>query len=78
VKLDLCVPIGAQRAMLSKILPRMRSVAVLALLALGGCATGNIEDDEFFNRGWLHPKELDTAPPKSNSVRDSMPPEERR
>lgn len=47
------------------------SLAVIG--AVSGCSTGSVEDDNFFNRGWLKPKELDGPEPRSPQVEDSMP-----
>lgn len=50
------------------------NLLVLCGLMASGCATGNMEDDRFFNRGWVWPTELDEPPAKSQPVDDAMPP----
>jgi hypothetical protein len=39
---------------------KLRSLlCLLGCVLLAGCATGNNEDDVFFNRGWIWPKSMD-------------------
>ena len=33
---------------------------LLLILGVGGCVSGNVEDDQFFGRGWLNPREIDS------------------
>jgi hypothetical protein len=41
---------------------RMLLLSLLSISVLAGCATGDVEDDAFFHRGWLWPKSLDERP----------------
>jgi hypothetical protein len=41
---------------------RLLLLSLLSTGILTGCATGNPEDDAFFNRGWLWPRSLDQRP----------------
>jgi hypothetical protein len=46
-------------------------LGLLGVMALTGCATGNAEDDAFFNRGWLWPKKLDEPSKPPHVTHDS-------
>jgi hypothetical protein len=59
-------------------LNRLCLLGSLAALAFTGCATGNLEQDAFFNRGWLWPKDLEKPSEHLSRVNDSMPPERER
>jgi len=50
-------------------LKRWSLVCLLGVTLLTGCATGNADDDAFFNHGWIWPKSMDRpkeAPPLSD------------
>jgi len=53
---------------------RLGTLTLLVGLAFSGCATGNLEEDAFFNRGWIRPWVLD-RPTRHSDVTDSVPPE---
>jgi hypothetical protein len=59
---------------IGSLLRRWPLLLLLSVLMLGGCETGNLEEDAFFNRGWWRPSEMDNPSLKSEPVTDSMPP----
>ena len=42
---------------------------IACLLSLGACMFMGTEDKEFFGKGWVNPKELDTTPPPKMPMR---------
>ena len=53
--------------------PMKRALFILLLigcsLSLGACMFMGADDKEFFGKGWVNPKELDTAPPPKMPMR---------